>query len=88
MTTADEQAPQLQAVSTAAAGLEAELAQQVPVLSMAQAEPMDCRLDLGRSAEKGCIVRLVGSFKLEGIFKCGADTCNKKCRRSFSQPLL
>ena len=40
----------------------------LPVFSMAQAEAMDCRLDLGRSAERGCVVRLAGAFENEGMF--------------------
>ena len=49
---------------------------------------MDCKLDLGRSAERGRIVRLAGTLEKEGIFKFEADTCKKKGKRSFSQHLL
>ena len=52
--------------------------------SMAQAEAMECRLDLGRSAERGRIVSLAGTFEKKGEFKLEVSTC----KRSFSQPLL
>ena len=51
--------------------------------AMAQAEAMDFRLDLGRSAERCSIVRLTGTFEKKDIFKVEGSTCKKKGRRSF-----
>ena len=39
----------------------------LPVLYMAQAKAMDCRLDLERSAEKGYIVGFACTFENEGL---------------------
>ena len=55
----------------------------LPVLPMAQAEAMDFRLDLERSAERCSTVRLTGTFKKKDIFKVEDRTCKKKGRRSF-----
>ena len=55
----------------------------LPVLSMAQAEAMDFRLDLERSAERCSIVRLTGKFDKKDIFKVEDRTCKKKGRRSL-----
>ena len=47
----------------------------LPVLSMAQAEAMDFRLDLERSAERCSIVRLTGTFERKDVFKVEKGNC-------------
>ena len=61
----------------------------LPALSMAQAEAMDFRLDLERSAERCSIVRLAGTCEKKDIFKVADGSCKRRAGGAFfSTPAL